>query len=162
MRQWARLLNTKLLDVFCRVLFSKLSRRTKSPVFMRRFFVLVVNPVNIKMCQSTSKELVSFLPSLSCISHLHLKCLFFWLRNLNITAKKSAFRGKKQNLTQCRLPLLFSGWRQSRLVILKHGSYWKQQLLFFHCGFLCNLSEFFLFILWRGDNFLQSSWLCCL
>lgn len=49
-----------------------------------------------------------------------------------------------------------SGYSQEQ----KYGSYWEQQLLFLTVAFLCNLGEFFLFILRSGDNFLQSSWLC--
>lgn len=49
-----------------------------------------------------------------------------------------------------------SGYSQEQ----KYGSYWEQQLLLLTVAFLCNLGEFFLFILRSGDNFLQSSWLC--
>lgn len=58
--------------------------------------VLVVSPVNRKTFQSRAKELFSFLPSLSCISHLHLKCLFFWHRKCEHNGKKMPSEAKSE------------------------------------------------------------------
>lgn len=69
---------------------------------------------------------------------------------------KNAFRGKKQNLMQCRLSLLILAvwWMKTVPSVYpqeyKYGSYWKQQLLFltgaFFCfvfrGFFCKRGDF--------------------
>lgn len=54
---------------------------------------------------------------------------------------KNAFRGKKQNLMQCRLPLLILAVWWMKTVPSgpqehEYGSYWKQQLLFLTGAFI--------------------------
>lgn len=58
--------------------------------------VLAVSPVNRKAFQSTAKEVFPFLPSLSCTSHLHLKCLFFWHRKCEHNGKKMPSEPKSE------------------------------------------------------------------
>lgn len=56
--------------------------------------LLAVSPVNRKTFHSRAKEQFSFLPSLSCISHLHLKCLFFWHRKCGHNGKEMPSEAK--------------------------------------------------------------------
>lgn len=134
----------RLLFFSYRIMFSKLSRRTKAWCLCEVCFVFLQSAQWIgKTCQSMSEELLSFLPYLSCISCLHLKCLFFWHRKSEHNGKKMLSEAKSKNLMQCRLPLLIlavwwmktvpSGYPQEH----KYGSYWNQQLLFLTLSFFC-------------------------
>lgn len=104
--------------------------------------------MNRKTCQSTSEELLSFLPSSSCINCLHLKCLSSWHRESDHNGKILSEAKSKIKCSADCIPCWswpFDGWRHPIWLSsrTKYGSCWKQQSPFLTVAFLHNLGEFF-------------------